>query len=98
MSAIRSPKDFCAGLIRTLAVRGGKVSDRPTGLRVPQLTGFGEEMQAKGNMPQDIDLVVGKPVSAADLRNAIFTVISRVSAEEPAPVAVPAQPGAAVLC
>ena len=63
------------------------------------LTGFGEEMQAKGNMPQDIDLVVGKPVSAADLRHAIFTVISRAGVGEPAPGAsVPARHGAAVLC
>jgi signal transduction histidine kinase len=62
------------------------------------LTGFGEEMHAKRTMPEDIDLVVGKPVSAADLRNAIFTVISRVAVEEPATVAAPAPQGAAVLC
>ena len=67
-------------------------------LPVILLTGFGEEMHAKGNMPQDIDLVVGKPVSAADLRNAIFTVISRVAVEEPAAVVVAAPQGAAVLC
>ena len=67
-------------------------------LPVILLTGFGDEMQAKGNMPQDIDLVVGKPVSAADLRNAIFTVISRVAVEEPAAVVVAAPQGAAVLC
>jgi signal transduction histidine kinase len=62
------------------------------------LTGFGEEMQAKGTRPEDIDLVVGKPVSAADLRNAIFTVISRGAVEEAAPVAVAVQQAAAVLC
>lgn len=62
------------------------------------LTGFGEEMQAKGNLPEDIDLVVGKPVSAGDLRSAIFTVISRAPAEETAPVEVPVHHGTAVLC
>ncbi|HEV7402768.1 MAG TPA: response regulator [Chthoniobacteraceae bacterium] len=64
------------------------------------LTGFGEEMHAKGNMPQGIDLVVGKPISAADLRHAIFTVTSHLPAEEPAPVAAGVAPrqGAAMLC
>ncbi len=35
--------DFCQGVIRTLAVRGETVVDRSTGLRVPRLTGFGED-------------------------------------------------------
>ena len=60
------------------------------------LTGFGEEMQAKGTLPQDIDLVLGKPVSAADLRNAIFTVAGTV--EEPKPTAPHAHEQSAVLC
>ena len=44
------------------------------------LTGFGEEMQALGSRPESVDLVIGKPVSAADLRHAVFTVISQASA------------------
>jgi len=35
--------DFCQGTIRTLAVRGGTVTDRSTGLHVAQLSGFGED-------------------------------------------------------
>ena len=35
--------DFCTGEIRTLSVRGTKVHDRATGLRVAQLTGFGQD-------------------------------------------------------
>ena len=35
--------DFCQGVIRTLEVRGETVIDRSTGLRVPQLTGFGQD-------------------------------------------------------
>jgi len=44
------------------------------------LTGFGEEMQALGSRPESVDLVIGKPVSAADLRHAVFTVVSQASA------------------
>lgn len=35
--------DFCQGTIRTLRVRSGVVSNRSTGLRVANLTGFGED-------------------------------------------------------
>lgn len=35
--------DFCEGQIRTLRVRDGTVTDRATGLRIPSLTGFGED-------------------------------------------------------
>jgi len=41
------------------------------------LTGFGDEMQAAQHQPQGVDLVLGKPVSHADLRQAIFQVYSR---------------------
>ncbi len=44
---------------------------------VIMLTGFGEEMQARGSLPSEIDLVLGKPVSSADLRNAVFSVVSQ---------------------
>jgi signal transduction histidine kinase len=44
------------------------------------LTGFGEEMQAKGTLPSEIDLVLGKPISLADLRNAIFNVMQQPEA------------------
>jgi signal transduction histidine kinase len=54
------------------------------GTPVILLTGFGEEMHARGSQPSDIDLVLGKPVCAADLRNAVFTVMAH-------PVAQPAE-------
>ena len=44
------------------------------------LTGFGDEMQAEKNRPQGVDLVLGKPVTNADLRHAIFQATSK---EEP---------------
>ena len=40
------------------------------------LTGFGEELLAQDGLPPGVDLVVGKPVSHADLRQAIFKAIS----------------------
>ncbi len=39
------------------------------------LTGFGEEIKAQGKLPEGIDLVVGKPVTSADLRRAIAEVV-----------------------
>ncbi len=50
---------------------------RMPGVPVILLTGFGEEMQALDQLPPGVDLVLGKPVSAADLRRAIFTVMSQ---------------------
>ncbi len=38
------------------------------------LTGFGDEMLAMGGRPEGVDLVLGKPVSHADLRQAIYRV------------------------
>ena len=35
--------DFCDGIVRTLLMRGGTVTNRSTGLRVASLTGFGED-------------------------------------------------------
>ncbi len=46
----------------------------PNRVPVILLTGFGEEMQAAGNHPEPIDLIVSKPVSAAELRWAIQQV------------------------
>jgi signal transduction histidine kinase len=40
------------------------------------LTGFGEEMQA-GGLPPGVDLVLGKPVSQADLRQGIFRALNK---------------------
>lgn len=44
------------------------------------LTGFGEEMSAAGSAPGGVDLVVGKPVSGADLRKAIHNVMTKAPA------------------
>jgi signal transduction histidine kinase len=41
------------------------------------LTGFGDEMQAAGEMPPGVNLVLGKPVSHADLRHAIFQALKQ---------------------
>ncbi len=41
------------------------------------LTGFGEEILAVGARPTGVDLVIGKPVSHADLRRAIFQAMER---------------------
>jgi FixJ family two-component response regulator len=49
------------------------------------LTGFGDEMQASGDQPGAIDLVVSKPVSHADLRKALASVVAKkTSAKEAA--------------
>ena len=40
------------------------------------LTGFGDEMMALGGNPPGVDLVLGKPVSQADLRRAIFQAVA----------------------
>ena len=41
------------------------------------LTGFGEEMNAAGSAPGGVDLVVAKPVSAAELRRSIHQVMTK---------------------
>jgi hypothetical protein len=45
------------------------------------LTGFGDEIQAAGQLPAGIDLVVSKPVSTTGLRAALNRVFSKSSAE-----------------
>ncbi|RYD79108.1 MAG: response regulator, partial [Verrucomicrobiaceae bacterium] len=45
-------------------------------LPVILLTGFGEEMQAKGQHPDGINLVIGKPVSSTELRRVIALVVA----------------------
>ena len=35
------------------------------------LTGFGDEMEAAGSLPAGVDLLLGKPISAADLRRGV---------------------------
>jgi signal transduction histidine kinase len=46
------------------------------GIPVVLLTGFGDEMQASGQVPAEIDVVVSKPVSQSDLRRAITKAVS----------------------
>ena len=41
------------------------------------LTGFGDEMLALGGCPPGVDLVLGKPVSLADLRRAVFQAMEK---------------------
>jgi FixJ family two-component response regulator len=56
------------------------MKDRVQETRVILLTGFGDEMMGRGERPAEIDLVLGKPVSAADLRDGVFRVLSEPSA------------------
>ncbi len=44
--------------------------------RVILLTGFGDEMMGRGERPEEIDLVLGKPVSAADLRQGVYRALA----------------------
>ena len=53
------------------------------GVPVILLTGFGDEMQAAGQLPEGIDLVVSKPISHADLRRAV----ARAAAAKPSAAA-----------
>ena len=48
------------------------------------LTGFGEEISAAGTLAPEIDLVVSKPVTVADLRRAIHQVMAKEGACESA--------------
>jgi signal transduction histidine kinase len=56
------------------------LKQRAPGIPVVLLTGFGEEMQALGELPEGVDLVIGKPVSAAELRRAIFNAMGTARA------------------
>jgi signal transduction histidine kinase len=53
----------------------GAIKEVSPKTRVILLTGFGEEMMARG-CPAGVDLVVGKPVSHDNLRNAIFQAMA----------------------
>ena len=48
------------------------INEIAPGTAVILLTGFGDEMQESGELPEGISLIVGKPVSAADLRRAVL--------------------------
>ncbi len=52
------------------------LKERVPAIPVILLTGFGEEMQALGDHPENVDLIIGKPVSASELRRAICKVIA----------------------
>ncbi len=60
------------------------LKERRPSVPVILLTGFGEEMQAQGKQPGGVDLVLAKPVSAAELRQAVFTATMEPTAEQPA--------------
>ena len=42
---------------------------------VMMLTGFGEAMKSETGQPADVDLVVSKPLTLSDLRQALVTVL-----------------------
>src|SRR4029077_11819565 len=46
--------------------------------RVILLTGFGDEMQAAGDLPEGVDLVLSKPISAAELLRAVAGAVTRM--------------------
>lgn len=52
------------------------VKTEKVGTPVILLTGFGDEMQASGRLPEGVDLVVSKPISHADLRRAVSRTIA----------------------
>ena len=56
------------------------INESAPGTPVILLTGFGDEMRDTGTLPEGICLIVGKPISAADLRRA---VLEASGAEEP---------------
>ena len=45
-------------------------------------SGFGDEMQEQGTLPDGICLIVGKPVSAAGLRRAVLAASGAEEAQE----------------
>jgi signal transduction histidine kinase len=59
---------------------GAAVKQHRPGTPVILLTGFGDELQAAGQLPEGIDLVVSKPVSTAELRRAIGATLGQKSA------------------
>ncbi|HZJ17426.1 MAG TPA: response regulator [Chthoniobacteraceae bacterium] len=60
------------------------INEAAPGTPVMLLTGFGDEMRERGSLPEGIRMIVGKPVTAADLRRAVLQVLAE---EAPAAVA-----------
>ena len=58
------------------------INENAPGTPVILLTGFGDEMQARGTLPEGICLIVSKPVSAADLRRAVLKASGVEEAED----------------
>ncbi len=56
---------------------GGAIKAISPATPVVLLTGFGDEMLALGGQPPGVDLVLGKPVSLADLRRAVFQAMEK---------------------
>jgi CheY-like chemotaxis protein len=54
----------------------GAINDIASGTPVILLTGFGDEMRDRGSLPTGIRMIVGKPVTAADLRRAVLQVLA----------------------
>ena len=48
------------------------INETAPGTPVILLTGFGDEMRDRGTLPEGICLIVGKPITAADLRRAVL--------------------------
>ncbi len=54
---------------------GRAVKQLYPGTPVILLTGFGQELQESGQLPDGVDMIVAKPVSAANLRRAVFDAV-----------------------
>ena len=70
------------GVQLAVAVKGHTLS-----ARVILLTGFGDEMQAAGALPEGVDLLLSKPISASDLRRAVAECAPRSATAQAALVA-----------
>jgi CheY-like chemotaxis protein len=83
-------------------LNGGQLAralkDQTPGLPIILLTGFGEEMQAQGQRPDGIDVVIGKPVSSTELRRVMFLAMNgELDHSETEPGTTDSQ-GADLLC
>ena len=58
------------------------INETAHGTPVILLTGFGDEMRDRGTLPEGICLIVGKPVSAADLRRAVLEASGAEEAQD----------------
>ncbi len=54
---------------------GRAVKQLYPGTPVILLTGFGQELQENGALPEGVDMIVAKPISAANLRRAVFEAV-----------------------